>query len=149
MIFFILFRKTIKKYYNFFIDRKKSLHIFFYFWKAHKSQMSLAWLERRNFFGLTLVGQYFFWGFDNVIFAWIKVAYVHDMTWSLPVLDNVYCNGETKARQEVLGAGQGEAAGVAEELPRPGGEGVQVREWLVCTFQWSCIYKLNMNPIIN
>ncbi len=72
-----------------------------------------------------------------------------DMTWSLPVLDNVYCNGETEAGQEVLGAGQGQAAGVAEELPRPGGEGMPVREWLVCTFEWSCIYKLNMNPIIN
>ena len=61
------------------------------------------------------------------------------MTWSLPVLDYVYVNGETEAGQEVLGAGQGEAAGVAEELPRPGGQRISVREWLVCTFN---VYRL-------
>ena len=56
------------------------------------------------------------------------------MTWSLPVLDYVYVYGESEAGQDVLGAGQGEAAGVAEELPRPGDERRSVREWLVCTF---------------
>ena len=64
--------------------QKKKLTHFLYFWKAHKNQMCLAWLEIRIFFWLALVGQYFFW-FDNVIFAWIKVAYVQSQFSPTPL----------------------------------------------------------------
>ena len=57
-----------------------------YFWKAYINQICFTWLEmiRKIFLASFSWATFFFW-FDNVIFAWIKVANVQSQFTPTPL----------------------------------------------------------------